>query len=259
MRERNHILITGATSGIGLGLLKAHYSLGWRVTAINRRVDSTLEAQFPNVRFHHFDVRDLQAVEKYFEQAAQANELPTLYVLSAGINKVDNLGDLSLQIFREVLETNLMGVLNFVTVGLRYATNQPITFVSTSSTTNFFPNPNCLGYYVSKLALYRLFKRMDELHREQGIRFKTLVLGPISTNIFVSGKLASKLQAKVRDLITVTVDDAVPHIVRFINSGRQTFYYPKRSCALFVMLMLVHVIYPGFYKGSAPTRTAPSP
>jgi len=257
--ERNHILITGATSGIGLGLLKAYYSMGWQVTAINRRVDAALEAQFPNVRFHHFDVRDLQAVERYFDEAARLNELPSLYFLSAGINKVDNVGDFSLQIFREVLEVNLMGVLNFVSVALRHAADEKMMFVCTSSTTNFFPNPNCTGYYVSKLALYQLFKRLDKLHRDQGTRFKTLVLGPISTNIFISGKLASKLQSKVRDLITVSVEEAVPPIVRFISSGRRTFFYPKLSCALFVLLMIVQSLYPGFYKGSAPPHRAPSP
>lgn len=259
MRARRHILITGATSGIGLGLLKAYSSMGWRVTAINRRTDPALEAKFPDAHFHHFDVRDLEAVEKYFRQAAQADDLPSVYVLSAGINKVDNLGLLSLQVFRDVLETNLMGVLNFVTLALPHAVSGDTTFVCTSSTTNFFPNPNGLGYYVSKLALYRIFKKLDEMHRGRGIRFKTLVLGPISTNIFVGSQLASKLQTRVRDLITVSVEEAVPPIVRFLGSGRQTFYYPKRSCALFLLLMLVHFIYPGFYKGSAPPRTGSPP
>lgn len=251
--ETKHILITGTTSGIGLGILKHYHALGWKITAMNRRRDAALENNFPNVAFHLCDVRDLDAVKRYFQQAAVAKQLPSLYFLSAGINKVDNAGDFSVETFREVMEINVMGVSNFVATALPYLRDQKGVFVAASSTSNIFPNPNCLGYYISKLTLYEMFKRLDQAHRQNGIRFKTLVLGPIATNIFVSGKLSSKLQSSVRDLITVSVDQAIPPIVRFIHSPRQVFYYPKIACALFYFLRVANSFLP-LYKGSVPTE-----
>jgi len=229
--------------------------MGWRVTAVNRREDPKLEASFLGVAFLHFDVRDSKAIERYFVEANSAKQLPSVYVLSAGINKVDNLVEFSTEIFREVLDVNLLGVLNFVGTALPYLKDQKAIFVGVSSTTNIFPNPNCLGYYVSKLAIYELFRMMDRRYRTKGIRFKTLVLGPVATNIFASGKLASRLQAAVRDMITISVDDLVGPAIDFIHSSRQTWFFPKSSCALYLALRIANSILP-FYKGSAPTETS---
>jgi len=254
LSNTQHILITGATSGIGLGILKAYHKMGWAVTAVNRREDQDIEGQFQGVRFCHFDVQNLQAIKQYFDEASRSNQLPSVYFLTAGINHVDNLERFSIETFREVMETNLMGVLNFVSVALSYMPSAgQATFVAASSTTNLVPNPNCMGYYVSKRALYDIFKMMDRLHRNRGIRFKTLVLGPVATNIFGSAKLASKVQEAVRDLITVSVDQAVDPIVRFVQSRRQVFYYPKHSCLLYSAVRMATSVFPGLYKGSAPS------
>ncbi len=254
MTENQHILITGTTSGIGLGILKHYHAEGWTVTAVNRTKNESLEKQFPGVDFQHFDVRDLESIKKYFRDAAGRNQIPTLYFLSAGVNKVDNDEDFSVDVFKEVMDINYQGVMNFVAEALPRVLGKKAMFVGASSTTNLFANPNCVGYFVSKLAVYRTFKMMDQKHRAGGIRFKSIVLGPVATGIFVSSKLASKLQSFVRDAIRVTVEESVPKIVRFIDSNCGTFYYPKPAVLLFITLRFVNNVFPGFYKGSAPPK-----
>lgn len=234
--------------------MKHYAELGWKVTAVNRRQDADLEKRFPGVRFHHFDVRNREQVQNYFKDAAGANDLPSHYFLSAGINKVDNLETFSLDIYSEVMETNLTGVLNFVDAALPRLAGQGATFVAASSTTNIFPNPNCLGYYLSKLNLYRSFKILNGVYGKKGFTFKSLVLGPIATNIFASGKLPSKLQSVVLGIIMVNVEDSVPKIARFIHSRCKVFYYPKLSCLLFLCLRIANTLLPGLYKGSAPPK-----
>ena len=253
MVNDKRILITGTTSGIGLGILEHYHGLGWDITAVNRRKDPLLEERFPKVQFYPCDVRDLEGVKRYFRQAAEERQLPSVFFLSAGINRVDNLEGFSVDTFREAMDTNLMGVLHFVSTALPYLSSQKATFIAASSTSNIFPNPNCLGYFVSKLALHNMFQILDRRYRRSGLRFKSLILGPIATNIFVSGKLNSRLQSVVRDAITVRVDQAVVPIARFIHSKGQAFYYPKRACALFYTLRIVSSLLPGFYKGSAPS------
>ncbi len=252
--DNRHILITGTTSGIGLGILKHYHAQGWTVTAVNRTQNDALEKQFPGTDFQHFDVRDLASVKKYFTEAAAKNKIPTLYFLSAGVNKVDNVGDFDLEIFKEVMDINYQGVMNFVAEALPRVQGRRAVFVGASSTTNLFANPNCVGYFVSKLAIYRTFKMMDQKYRASGIRFKSIILGPVATGIFVSGKLSSKLQATVRDVITVTVEESVPKIVRFIHSNCTAFYYPKLAVLLFITLRIINNLIPGFYKGSAPSE-----
>lgn len=251
-----HVLITGATSGIGLGLL-GHYHArpGWEVTAVNRRTARDVEDRFPHAEFHHFDVRNRDAVRAYFAEAAATGRLPSVLLLSAGINRVDApAGQLALDVFREVMEVNLLGAMNFVEAALPHYRGRRAVVVGVSSTSNMFPNPNCLGYYASKLTLHRVFKLLDRAHRGHGIRFKTMVLGPIATNIFVGGTLGSRLQATVRDLIMVTVDKAVPTLAAFVESGRRVLYYPLPICGLYCALRLANAVVPGFYKGSVPAQ-----
>lgn len=250
--DNQHILITGTTSGIGLGMMRHFDRAGWTVTAVNRRKDPEFEKLFPKVRFEHFDVRDLESVRRYFKAAAAEGRLPSVYFLSAGINKVDNVGKVDIDIFKEVMDINLTGVMNFVSEAVPLRDGKKTLFVGASSTTNIFANPNCLAYYVSKWAVHKTFRMMDRTYRSRGLRFKTLVLGPVATNIFVSGKLASRLQSAVRDFITVSVDETVPKIARFMDSDCGTLYHTKTACALFLALRAVSAVFPGFYKGSAP-------
>src|SRR5690554_7982390 len=57
----SNILITGATSGIGLASLHLFAEKGWQVWGISRK--GKLETPLPpNVRLHHLDIREEEAV-----------------------------------------------------------------------------------------------------------------------------------------------------------------------------------------------------
>lgn len=128
------------------------------------------------------------------------------------------------------MEVNLYGVLHFVGTAVRLHRAQALqaSFVCVSSTSNIFPNPQCLGYYASKLLLAQPFRQFDKLYRSDGVRFKTVILGPVKTNIAVNATLP-RWQQWVREQITVSVEDAVSAIVSFVESNRTTLYYPKRA------------------------------
>jgi NADP-dependent 3-hydroxy acid dehydrogenase YdfG len=248
------VLITGTTSGIGRGLLRHYHDQGWDILAVNRRSDPELERAYPGVHFHVTDVREAAKVTELVKSLAEKNELPDIWYLNAGINKVDNAENFDLETFREVLEINLLGVLTFVSAALPLLKDKGSTFVTTSSTSNIFPNPNNLGYYVTKWSGAEIFRLLDERHKKRGIRFKALILGPVATNIFAGGVLTSKLQTRVRDFLMLAVDDVVPRIARFVASRRRVFYFSKTAVAVFLLAALVKKVMPGFYKGSAPAK-----
>ncbi len=251
MKQR--VLITGTTSGLGRGLMSHYQQQGWDVTVFNRRSDTQLESTFPGVHFKQIDVRDRSQIRDYFKQANDRNELPELYYLNAGINETDNFKCFSIEMFQEVIDINLIGVLNFIDAALPYLQNKRATFVATSSTSNIFPNPNNLGYYISKLAETKIFEVLDSCYSKHGVEFKILILGPIATNIFSGGSMASKFQSRVRDTIMVTTDRAIPKIVRFVHSKKKIFYYPFKSVLLFRVAALIKKFIPNFYRGSVPS------
>jgi NAD(P)-dependent dehydrogenase (short-subunit alcohol dehydrogenase family) len=70
------VLITGTTSGLGLGLLKHYADSGVRVVAVNRRRVAELEAQYSSVRFARVDVSSAKDVEALVRDLAASGELP---------------------------------------------------------------------------------------------------------------------------------------------------------------------------------------
>jgi uncharacterized oxidoreductase len=108
------VLITGTTSGLGRGLLEHYVQSGVKVISVNRRRVAQQEASYPSVRFECVDVRSAQEVEVLVRGLAASGELPDLFILNAGINRLDNDETFDLTLYREVVETNLYGALNFI-------------------------------------------------------------------------------------------------------------------------------------------------
>lgn len=237
------VLITGTTSGLGNALVREYNRRGWQTIAINRR-------NYPESLAHInyvCDVRDRKGIARILEQE---KDIPIdLYLLNAGINKVDRTERLDSHIYNEVLDVNFTGVQNIVNEAMKQPCQHHRTFVCFSSTSNYFPNPNCEGYAVSKRMLAEHFLMLDHIPGTvgTGVRFKTLILGPIATNISTT-KLPT-LQDWIRRMITVSPERAARRIATFLEGNRQTLYYPLPVCMLFWLAGKVNTVIP-FYRGS---------
>jgi NAD(P)-dependent dehydrogenase (short-subunit alcohol dehydrogenase family) len=169
------------------------------------------------------------------------------------VNRPDNLSSFDLTAFNEVMDVNLGGVMNFVGSALPRLAGKQVTFVASSSAATIFPNPENLGYYISKLAEARLFRLLDQRYRRRGWRFKTMILGPIATDMIADSKLDSKMQLFVRDLLTANANDAALRIARFVDSPKQTLHYTLASTIVFRAAALATAVVPSLYRGAVPS------
>ena len=60
------------------------------------------------------DVRSAERVESLVRDLAASGDLPDVLILNAGINRLDNDEAFDLAKYREVIDTNLYGVVNFI-------------------------------------------------------------------------------------------------------------------------------------------------
>ncbi|MES1164829.1 MAG: SDR family NAD(P)-dependent oxidoreductase [Verrucomicrobiota bacterium] len=244
------VLITGTTSGVGRALLE-HYALSRvKVISVNRRRVAELEARFPSVRFECVDVRSAKAVDDLVGGLSASGELPELFILNAGINRLDNHETFDLPVYREVVETNLYGVLNFIAPLTRLSpAGVQRHIVAISSMVAYAGNPYSLGYQTSKQALTTCFDVWSNMYAGTDLVFKQVILGPVPTSIYTMKDKLPGWIVGIKELSSSSVDSTVRAISRFALTRRKKLIHPWRAFALFGAVRLTRALFPGFIQG----------
>jgi len=106
-----HVMVTGASSGIGAACARAFAGLGDRLSLGARRAD-----RLSNVvagAFHHpLDVTSAASVERFVTAAIAANGPIDVLVNNAGLARgVEKIAEGTGEAWREMIETNVLGLL----------------------------------------------------------------------------------------------------------------------------------------------------
>ena len=119
MFNKNNVLISGGSSGIGLALAKQFFELGSSVTIIARRKDvlQSAKIEIENLRVKSGQVIDAISVDvaKYSDLKNALNKKRSdfdILINSAGIAYPGKFTDLDQKIFTEVMDVNYIGTVN---------------------------------------------------------------------------------------------------------------------------------------------------
>lgn len=246
----NSVLITGTTSGLGRGLLEHYAGSGAKVVSVNRRRVAELEARHPSVRFECLDVRSAPDVELLLRGLAASGELPEVFILNAGINRLDNDATFDLPAYREVIETNLYGVLNFIGPLTQLpATQVDRHVVAISSMVSQAGNPYALGYQTSKNALTTCFDVWSQMYAGTDLVFKQVVLGPVRTSIYTMEAALPRWMVRIKGLLSASLSGTVRAISRFARTRKKKLVYPRRASVVFSAIRFARSVAPGFLQG----------
>jgi NAD(P)-dependent dehydrogenase (short-subunit alcohol dehydrogenase family) len=244
------VLITGTTSGLGRSLLEHYAEAGVRVISVNRRRVAELEGRHPFVRFECVDVRSARDVDKLVSDLSASGELPDVFILNAGINRLDNGEGFDLTLYQEVIDTNLYGVLNFI---------GPLTHlpafhgerhvVAISSMVTYAGNPYGLGYQTSKQALTTCFEVWSHMYEGTGLIFQQVILGPVHTSIYTMSEKIPRGMSRIKTLSSASLDSTVRAISRFAQTRKKKLIHPWRAFAVFRAMRLARCLVPGFFQG----------
>ena len=129
-------IVTGASSGIGLGLTRALLGSGYRVVANARRASTagTLEPS-PNLALVDGDVADPATAASLTRTAIERFGSLDLLVNNAGVFIAKAFTDYSVAEFQQLVATNLTGFLHVTQPALRQMRSQGSGHVVTISTT----------------------------------------------------------------------------------------------------------------------------
>lgn len=244
------VLITGTTSGLGRALLEHYVARGAKVVAVNRRSVPELESHFPSVRFERVDVRSSADVERLVRSLAASGELPDAFILNAGINGVDNDESFDLAAYREVLDTNLYGVLYFVAPLTSLPVGPvPRHVIAISSMASYVGNPYGLGYHTSKRALTACFDVWSDMYEGTDVVFQQVMLGPVHTAIYTMADRLPGWMVWLKNAFSGSLEGAVLAVSRFALTRRKKLFYPWQAVPLYVAAWCCQWLVPGFFRG----------
>ena len=246
----NSVLITGTTSGLGRALLEHYATSGVKVISVNRRRVAELEARYPHVRFECLDVRSPKDVEHLVRGLATSDELPDVFILNAGINRLDNDEAFDLPLYREVIDTNLFGVLNFIAPLTQVpAVDVERHVVAISSMVTYAGNPYGLGYQTSKQALTTCFDVWSNMYTGTDLVFKQVILGPVDTSIYTMEQKLPSWMVRIKSLSSASLNGTVRAISRFARTRKKKLVHPWRAVAVFGAVRFARWLVPGFIQG----------
>ncbi|QNA46793.1 SDR family oxidoreductase [Lacibacter sediminis] len=179
--------ITGGTKGIGYGIAKSLLEKGMKVAITGRSLQSAVKAAEAlstdpsKVLALESDVSSLASEKKAVEAVIAHFGKLDVVVANAGVGHFASIEDLTEQLWKETIDTNLTGVFNTVKAGidpLKQTKGYIITIASLAGT-NFFENAS--AYNASKFGLVGFTQAVMLDLRKYGIKVTTIMPGSVAT------------------------------------------------------------------------------
>jgi short-subunit dehydrogenase len=186
------VVITGASSGIGRATARAHARRRARLVLAGRNRDSLEQvasecrARGADVLVVPTDVADEAAVQRLVAAAIDRFGRIDVWVGAAGVFSYGGFAQTPPEVFRQVIETNLMGQVHGARAVLPHFRRQGRgTLVLVASLYSKIGSPNIAPYVTSKFGLLGFAEVLRaELRGERGIRVRVILPSTVDTPIY---------------------------------------------------------------------------
>lgn len=204
----NTILITGGTSGIGLGLAKRFHAEGNTVVIAGRREQllADITAQHPGMDSVALDVTDADAMRTAVARVFAAHPDLNVVINNAGIMLPEDLSDPAhLEIAERTVTTNLVGPIRLLTQVIPFLTARPAaTIINVSSGPAFVPLPMTPTYCATKAAIYSFAQSLRVQLADTGVQVIELVPPGVQTDLM--GQAARGQGMPLKAFLTEVMD-----------------------------------------------------
>jgi acetoacetyl-CoA reductase len=233
MKTSNHIvLVTGATGGLGTAMCRELHRDGYRVAANYRNREKAeawqkkiLEDDGPEVHLFEGDVTDFESMGRMVAEIEAKLGPVDILVNNAGITRDIRFAKMSLQEWKEVIDTNLNSVFNTT----RHVINGMIErkfgrIINISSVNGQRGQFGQANYSAAKAGMHGFTKTLAMEVAKYGITVNTISPGYIGTDMVMA------VEQKYRDAIVAQIPvgrlggtHEVAHLVSFLASDEASF------------------------------------
>ena len=186
-------IVTGSSSGIGQSFTEQLLQKGATVYGLSRsskRMESH-KKKLGNVGADYIpvqmDISDHDAIEHWVKQTfADASHYPDILINNAGLGYFDNVEDLSLEKFEQMMQVNVSGVFYLTRhiTPLMKANYKICHIINIASVAALLGNPKISVYNATKYALRGFSDALFKELRYDGIKVSCFFPGSIATHFF---------------------------------------------------------------------------
>ena len=174
-----HVIVSGATSGIGLDIARGFAALGAEVTATGSSAHkiAALTDEGPSIRFELLDVRDRAAVKEFCARQTRCDTL----INGAGVARGGEEWDED--VWLDTMEVNLNSQFRLA-IGLRERLAQSRgSIINVASMLSFMADPGVPAYTASKTGVLGLTRALAHKWGRDGIRVNAVAPGYHKTDM----------------------------------------------------------------------------
>lgn len=186
--DNKNVVLTGASSGIGLELLYELSNKGCKVIAVSRNIDKIPRLQ--NVHPYKCDVSNKEEIDKLFNYAQELFDNIDIFISNAGFAYYEKIEKPDYEHIDKIFKTNVYAPIYCLEKLININKNKNFTYVITASAVAKMPLPGYALYSSTKAAI----DSFQEAYRYEMDKFNLMVAYPIATrtNFFKSsnGKVA---------------------------------------------------------------------
>ncbi len=198
------VLITGASSGIGLSTAKLFLEDGFTVLLSGRNEQTLVEVEqeinHPNIHIYQADVASMESLNLMFENIANDDHKINCLIVNAAIANPLPFEAVTESNFDMTMNVNFKGAFFTLQKSLSLlAKNATVVFVTSIS--NQMGSPNFSVYSGAKAALRSLVKTLGLELIEKGIRVNAVSPGPIETPMYSKFGLPDEMLDGIQESI----------------------------------------------------------
>lgn len=205
-KKINTVLVTGASSGIGLQLAKDYLALGWHVLACGRdatKLESLAQTELVGATCLNFDISDRvqvqQAVTELGDMLSSSQSQLDIVILNAGnCEYIDDAKQFDDQLFERVIHTNLIAM-GYCLGAFLPLMPKGAQLALMSSSAIYLPFPRAEAYGASKAGVKYLAASLALDLARHHIGVSVICPGFVATPLTAKNDFAMPMQIDVRE------------------------------------------------------------
>ncbi len=217
------VIVTGASSGIGLACAKEFASKGYAVVLAARSIEKLTEIE-QEIKSINQEVYSVQTdVSKEEDCKELINNVITKFgridvlINNAGISMRALFKDLDLKVLHSLMDTNFWGTVYCTKYALPYILETQGSIVGVSSIAGFMGLPGRTGYSASKFAMQGFLETIRVEHLKEGLHVMVVAPGFTASNIRFSalnGEGAAQGQTPRKEEKMMTSEEVASYIYK---------------------------------------------